>query len=541
MQNDPCIPLATGGNFIHSLSEDCTHNWFNLSSRAPFPARLWLTKMVSHCRESEQRNAIIPTKMKTTTMAPLQKRSKKLYTTIVILLLCLCVNPTKAFFVNIGSDGEDTSLITSGSSYPDSVGSSQPIGNTNTEPRFRSNRYGSDFTYTLSGFVAGKQYTVQIGFAELWSEGCKRDGVRTFNVILNGAIVTRELDVAKRAGGCYRAHVETYSAEANSSGKFMIQFRGVVQNAIVSWIEVLDDSGGSSQLSTTNSKWIDMNENESYTARHECSFVQAGDKFYLFGGRESPRRLEAYDYASNTWSVQRFVPQGQEVNHFQATEYQGLIWVIGSYKDNRFPRETPSEKVLVYSPGNNVWIDGPTIPSSRRRGAAGLAVYQGKFYLLGGTTDGHRGGVVSYFDEYDPRTSSWRTLPDAPHRRDHFHAAVVGDKLYAVGGRRSSSTSNYIGDPVKEVDVYDFSRGRWETSNLPDDLPNPRSGAAVAVFGGKIMIMGGESDSQSSAYRNVEALDPATGKWSTLVPMNHPRHGIQAIVSGQGVFVTAGT
>jgi hypothetical protein len=29
--------------------------------------------------------------------------------------------------------------------------------------------------------------------------------------------------------------------------------------------------------------WIDKAEDESYTARHECSFVQAGDKFYLFG------------------------------------------------------------------------------------------------------------------------------------------------------------------------------------------------------------------------------------------------------------------
>ena len=32
--------------------------------------------------------------------------------------------------------------------------------------------------------------------------------------------------------------------------------------------------------------WIDMNESEAYVPRHEASFVQAGDKFYLFGGRE---------------------------------------------------------------------------------------------------------------------------------------------------------------------------------------------------------------------------------------------------------------
>lgn len=143
--------------------------------------------------------------------------------------------------------------------------------------------------------------------------------------------------------------------------------------------------------------------------------------------------------------------------------------------------------------------------------------------------------------EYDPHTGAWRNLPDAPHNRDHFHSAVIGDKLYIVGGRRSSRSSNFNGDPVKEVDVYDFRSGRWLTSGLPDDLPIPRSGAAVAVFDGKVLIMGGETDLKSTAYRDVEQLDPATGKWSTLAPMNQARHGFQAIVSGQGVYVTAGS
>ena len=35
--------------------------------------------------------------------------------------------------------------------------------------------------------------------------------------------------------------------------------------------------------------WIDKNENENYVARHECSFVQSGDTFIMFGGRESAK------------------------------------------------------------------------------------------------------------------------------------------------------------------------------------------------------------------------------------------------------------
>ena len=39
----------------------------------------------------------------------------------------------------------------------------------------------------------------------------------------------------------------------------------------------------------------------------------------------------------------------------------------------------------------------------------------------------------------------------------------------------------------------------------------------------------------------MEALNPLTNAWQTLASLNHARHGTQAIVSGQGVYVTAGS
>lgn len=309
----------------------------------------------------------------------------------LFLLITLLFTPAKALFENIGPD--NGSLISRGSANPYLIPANRPIANANGDADYyRSNRYGADFTYTLTGLSPNQRFQLQLGFAETYQGACQR-GARIFNVLVNGALVVNSLDVFDKSGGCDSALVETINANASSSGKFDIRFQGLRNSAIVAWIRVSDSSSSSQE-----SKWIDLRENESYTARHECSFVQAGNKFYLFGGRESPRKLEEYDFASNTWRERASVPSGQDINHFQATEFQGLIWVIGSYKDNRFPRETPSDIVLVYDPGNNVWIQGPSIPSNRRRGSAGLAVYQGKFYVLGGTTNGHEGGVVNWFD-----------------------------------------------------------------------------------------------------------------------------------------------
>ena len=36
--------------------------------------------------------------------------------------------------------------------------------------------------------------------------------------------------------------------------------------------------------------------------------MQAGDKFYLFGGRENARTLDTYDYASDIWTRSASAP-----------------------------------------------------------------------------------------------------------------------------------------------------------------------------------------------------------------------------------------
>ena len=401
-------------------------------------------------------------------------------------------------------------------------------------------------------------YDVYLHFAEIYNRA-QSPGSRVFDVWVEGVLVIEGLDIFSRAGG-YTALVESVLGVQVTDGTLTIEFGHDIENPKISGIEVHAASlvnptdspmtpgpatSGASEapsMSPTRSPaptqipWIDLNESEGYTARHECSFVQAGDKFFMFGGRENATKLDIYDYATNSWTVGASPPE--PFNHFQATLYEGLIWVIGAYKDNRFPNEELEENVHVYDPANNVWMEGPEIPWPR--GGGGLVVHDDKFYLVGGNVAGHDGSFVPWFDSYVPDTGEWVTLADAPHSRDHFHAAVIDNKLYAIGGRRTIK-GNTFGDTVAEVDVFDFNTEQWLTTGLPDNLPTPRAASAVAVFDGKIMVMGGESGTQSEAYDLVDALDVTTGLWEPLSPMNHRRHGTQAIVSGDGVYVAGGS
>ncbi len=289
--------------------------------------------------------------------------------------------------------------------------------------------------------------------------------------------------------------------------------------------------------------WNDQTDDENYTARHECSFVQAGDKFYLFGGRENSTTFDVYNYQAKTWSqISNSAPQ--EFNHFQALEHKGLIWVIGAFKTNSFPNELPADNVYAYNPVENVWIQGPEIPSGRKRGSAGLVVHNDKFYVIAGNTIGHNGGFIPWFDEFDPVTGVWTSLPDAPRARDHFHATVLDDKLYVAGGRLSGGTGGTFAPLIAEVDVYDFATQTWST--IPD-LPTPRAAASVASFENELYVIGGEiqvdleGNTIGDAVNITESFNPLTGSWTTKSSLLTERHGTQAIVSGDGIHVVAGS
>ncbi len=286
--------------------------------------------------------------------------------------------------------------------------------------------------------------------------------------------------------------------------------------------------------------WTVKGENQNYTGRHENSFVQAGEKFYLLGGRENTRTVEIYDYKNDTW---RSLPNSSplDFNHFQAVTYEGLIWIIGAFKTNNFPAEEPAEHVWAFDPAKEVWIQGPEIPEERRRGSAGLVVFEDKFYLVNGNKKGHDGEFVSYFDEYNPKTGEWTVLENSPRARDHFFATVIGNEMYVVSGRRSGGPGGVFAPLVPEVDVYSFSNKSWRSLSADKNLPTPRAAAITNNLWDRLIVAGGEVETSSQALKVTEMFDPKSQSWTRLKDLNFGRHGTQGIVSGKGLYVLAGS
>ena len=271
------------------------------------------------------------------------------------------------------------------------------------------------------------------------------------------------------------------------------------------------------------------------TARHEAAMTALNGKLYLLGGR-GVKAVEEYDPASKGWRQLSKTPM--QFHHFQALVVGDRIALVGAMTGG-YPKEPPVENVWWFDPAKDEWTKGPAMPAGRERGGAGVVSHESTIYLVGGNTNGHWNGFVPWLDVLDVKTGQWTALPDAPHARDHFQAALVDGKIVAAGGRRTSAETKQTFDlTVPEVDVYDIATGKWTT--LAAKIPTPRAGCMAVARDGKMVVIGGESGIQPKAHAEVEALSLVEGKWSAWPALNQGRHGTGAALIGNELYVAAG-
>lgn len=274
--------------------------------------------------------------------------------------------------------------------------------------------------------------------------------------------------------------------------------------------------------------------------RHENGFAEFEGKFYLFGGRRI-QPVDVYDPSTGTWTHASAPPM--EIHHFQPVRVGDALWMLGTMT-GQFPRETPLAHVYIYTPATDTWSTGPEIPAGRRRGASGCVMHSdGWIYVVGGIVDGHHADTQCWFDRINPATGEWQVLPDAPNKRDHAPAAIVGDRLYFFGGRETGrhNGTDYNAlffATIGDVDVYDFATGTWSVHSEP--LPIQTAAGGVGVKGSKIHYVGGEAG-RMEAFTEMQIFDADADSWSLGPPLNRARHGTNCCMYEGKLWIAAGS
>jgi N-acetylneuraminic acid mutarotase len=269
-------------------------------------------------------------------------------------------------------------------------------------------------------------------------------------------------------------------------------------------------------------------------ARQEVSYVALGGALYLAAGND--RDQDRYDPSLDRWTrVAPLPPAFASLDHVSGDAVDGRIVYAGGLEQWEYPFPVTGE-VAIYDPLTNGFSEGSDMPSPRAAG--GVAAWHGKLIYAGGLGPE---GSVARVDAYDPLTDEWTRLEDMPRPRDHFQAAVVGDRLYAVGGRRTVESEGHIEiEDTAAVDVLDLTTAKWSADTT--SLPTPRGGLGVAAVGECIYAIGGErvTGAPDEVTGIVESYDTRDGLWHELPALGVPRHGIQAAVAGKTIYIAGG-
>jgi N-acetylneuraminic acid mutarotase len=166
------------------------------------------------------------------------------------------------------------------------------------------------------------------------------------------------------------------------------------------------------------------------------------------------------------------------------------------------------------------WTMKTPMPTARAEMAA--AVVGGKLYAIGGNIGGT---AVPHNTEYDPATDTWRQRTPMPIARDHIGIAAVNGKIYTFGGFTHTVHQGASTDVLE----YDPAMDSW-LRRAPLRMPFGAVGAAVVE--GKIHVIAGRGSDGKTV--NMHAVyDPAADTWSEAAPLPLARDHL-AVVAAEG-------
>lgn len=268
--------------------------------------------------------------------------------------------------------------------------------------------------------------------------------------------------------------------------------------------------------------------------RRDFATATVNGRIYVLGGGDtqapvipSPATttVQVYDPATDSWTMG--APLLVAVMSHAAAAVDGKIYVAGGKSEF-----APGLKTLqVYDPITRLWTRKADLPYELSDSAATGA--GGKLFIFGG--DG-LGWDTSNTLSYDPAIDAWSAHAPMPDVGRDMAAIAVDGKPLVLGGYGSM----YVPDAgyYRSMHQYDPGADAWTPRA---DMFTPRSDFAVALLGGRVYAVGGGN--WDRALADVASYDPVSDAWAgkTALPQGLPWPRAEAVNGRMYVFDTGVT
>jgi len=218
-----------------------------------------------------------------------------------------------------------------------------------------------------------------------------------------------------------------------------------------------------------------------------------------------------YNPATDTWTQKRSIPPDTASGDYRHAYGEGVTGVINDrlyVLSGCFLADAPhgyfescNPLFYRYNPATDRWVE---LPAPFLNGqlepvmASSIGgVIDGKFYVMGFSPWTGQGS----FAVYDPATNMWAKLTTGFARSRYGAAtAVIGSKLYVIGGQRKNDVTE-TWDTLAVTVRDDPTTDTWTRRS---DLPGPRTGIAASrvYLDGKarIEVVGGSGTGNNLQY-----------------------------------------
>ncbi|KAM3870263.1 kelch-like protein 36 [Diretmus argenteus] len=287
-----------------------------------------------------------------------------------------------------------------------------------------------------------------------------------------------------------------------------------------------------------------------YHARHGAQpLLQTGrtavrggvERLLLIGGEVSDRGEELsanvcwLDGEAGRWKVETQLP-AQRSHHCLAV-LGGFIYTAGGSLSRDNGGDAACNLLYRYDPRHNQWTKWA--PMNERRVDFYLGAVGDCLIAVGGRNDT---GALSSVEVYCPAEDCWSYVAGLP-RFTYGHAGTVSHgTVYISGGH-----DYQIGPYRRDVLSYDPSRGGsgggdyWEERRA---MSVARGWHCMESLGHLIYAIGGSNDHEDTAERfdilAVESFDPRSDQWTRVAPLLSPNSEAGVAVWAGRIYVLGG-
>ena len=306
-----------------------------------------------------------------------------------------------------------------------------------------------------------------------------------------------------------------------------------IQGGILEMKKILNEI--TKQLKTMTQKTLHEVQDEQEEMKKgiaEADEMETEPKVVAAGGHSGGRRsnsVEMPSLSTQTWTPLQ--PMRECRNGASSVVYNNQVVVTGGFGNNGPTKSMERLSMNAVQADQSIIWEMLTAELPGRLHGHCSVVYQGRLIVIGGYDDDKRACSDSITEVSLVPPYTTKLLATMPQRRCDHGVAIFGDKIVIVGG------SFWSNKTLRSVVMYDITKN--ECKELAP-LPSPVSRMATVKWGDdNVMIMGGV-ERNDKPLNKVLIYNIKTQKSHMLPDMKYKRRGCVAAVVKDTVIVMGG-